>query len=154
MLFRSESAIVGLLSAQARAWRTRFPGLSNRAHKTIVGYLCTRGRAGVPVRQIYGATKELFLLDDATVRERVEDIEKLGLCEATPKEERLSGRTIVAPTPRLLAEFDDYLLAIVEEFRTAMRAIDPMFANPGPTDLTERERLAILQVFEIGRAHV
>ena len=47
---QTESAIVGLLSAQARAWRTRFPGLSNRAHQTIVGYLCTRGRAGVPVQ--------------------------------------------------------------------------------------------------------
>ena len=129
---QKESAIIDLLSGQQRAWRARFPSLANRAHQTIIGYLCTRGRAGVPVRQIYGVTKELYLLDDATVRERVEDIERLGLCEATPKGVKLTGRTIVAPTESLLATFDTYLLAVCDDIRTAMQHVDPSLSGPPP----------------------
>jgi len=143
-----ESAVIDLLAGQQRAWRAGFPALSNRAHQTIVGYLCTRGRAGVPVRQIYGVTKELYLLDDATVRERVEDIQRLGLCEATPAEPKLTGRTIVSPTQDLLAGFDTYLLAVCEEIRTAMGTIDPSLAGPAPTTIQDRDRTTILQVFD------
>jgi len=82
----------------------RLPALSNRAHQTIGGYLCTRGRTGVPVAQIYGVTKELYLLDDETVRERVEDIEQASLCEAAPKDMKLTGRTIVIPADTLLSD--------------------------------------------------
>ena len=95
-----------LLASQEREWRARFPGLINRVHQTIVSYLCTRGRAGVPVRQLYGATKEQFLLDDATVRERVDEIIRQGLCESIDEAERLSGRTIIAPNHELLIRFD------------------------------------------------
>lgn len=144
-----ESAIIDLLSAQQRAWRARFPSLANRAHQTIIGYLCTRGRAGVPVRQIYGVTKELYLLDDATVRERIEDIDRLELCKATPREMKLSGRTIVAPTEGLVATFDTYLLAVADAFRTAMQQIDPSLAGPPPATLQDRDRMTILQVFDI-----
>ena len=143
-----ESAVVDLLSGQQRAWRSCFPALANRAHQTIVGYLCTRGRGGVPVRQIYGVTKELYLLDDATVRERVEDIQRQGLCEATPAETRLTGRTIVAPTETLLTSFDTYLLQVCEEIRLAMATIDPALAGPAPGTLGERDRATILQVFD------
>jgi hypothetical protein len=145
---QKESAIIDLLSAQQRAWRAHFPSLSNRAHQTIIGYLCTRGRSGVPVRQIYGVTKELYLLDDATVRERVEEIDRQGLCEATPKESRLTGRTIVVPTETLLATFDAYLLAVAEEIRGAMQHIDASLTGPGPVVLHDRDRTTILQVFD------
>lgn len=143
-----ESAVVDLLAGQQRAWRAQFPSLANRAHQTIVGYLCTRGRTGVPVRQLYGVTKELYLLDDATVRERVEDIQRLGLCEATPRAAKLTGRTIVEPTAELLATFDIYLLAVVDEIRTAMATIDPSFSGPGPTAMNDRDRSTVLQVFD------
>jgi hypothetical protein len=143
-----ESAIIDLLSGQQRAWRARFPALSNRAHQTIVGYLCTRGRTGVPVRQIYGVTKELYLLDDATVRERVEEIEKTGLCAATPKDMKLTGRTIVTPTDALLGDFDAYLGTVAEELRLTMGHIDPSLSGPPPAALQERDRLTILQLFD------
>ena len=145
---QKESAIIDLLSGQQRAWRARFPALANRAHQTIIGYLCTRGRAGVPVRQIYGVTKELYLLDDATVRERVEDIERLGLCEATPKGVKMTGRTIVAPTESLLATFDTYLLAVCDDIRTAMQHVDPSLSGPPPAVLQDRDRATILQAFD------
>jgi len=38
---QKESAVIALLAAQQREWRTRFPGLTNRAHQANVGYLCT-----------------------------------------------------------------------------------------------------------------
>lgn len=145
---QKESAIIDLLSGQQKAWRARFPALANRVHQTIIGYLCTRGRGGVPVRQIYGVTKELYLLDDATVRERVEDIERLGLCVATPREAKLTGRTIVTPTDDLLSTFDTFLLAVTEEMQGAMRHIDPSLAGPGPVTLQDRDRATILQVFD------
>lgn len=143
-----ESAVIDLLSGQQKAWRARFPSLANRAHQTIIGYLATRGRAGVPVRQIYGVTKELYLLDDATVRERVEDVERLGLCEATPREAKLTGRTIVTPTEELLATFDSYLHAVIEDMRTAMQHLDPSLSGPGPVTLQDRDRTTVLQVFD------
>jgi len=143
-----ESAVVDLLAGQQRAWRARFPSLANRAHQTIVGYLCTRGRAGVPVRQIYGVTKELYLLDDATVRERVEDIQRLGLCEATPRDVKLTGRTIVSPTAELLSTFDAYLVSVVDELRLAMTTIDPSLSGPGPATMNDRDRSTVLQVFD------
>ncbi|MGE0416879.1 MAG: hypothetical protein AB7O80_08740, partial [Acetobacteraceae bacterium] len=109
-----ESAILDLLSAQQREWRAQFPALINRAQQAIVAYLCTRGRGGVPVRQIYGVTKELFLLDDATVRERVDEILRQGLLQASPDGGRLTGRTLVTPTPGLMAHFDAYLIAVAQ----------------------------------------
>ncbi len=145
---QKESAIIDLLSAQQRAWRARFPALANRVHQTIIGYLCTRGRGGVPVRQIYGVTKELYLLDDATVRERVEDIERLGLCVATPREAKLTGRTIVTPTEGLLSTFDTFLLAVADEMQGAMRHIDPSLSGSAPAALQDRDRGTILQVFD------
>ena len=145
---QKESAIIDLLSGQQRAWRARFPALANRVHQTIIGYLCTRGRGGVPVRQIYGVTKELYLLDDATVRERVEDIERLGLCVATPREAKLTGRTIVTPTEGLLSTFDAFLMAVTDEIQGAMRHIDPSLSGSGPAALQDRDRTTILQVFD------
>ena len=61
-----ERAAIALLSAQQQVWHAQFPELTNRAHQAILGYLCTRGRGGVPGRQICGAIKERLLLDDAT----------------------------------------------------------------------------------------
>ncbi len=137
-----EPAIIDLLAAQHREWRTRFPALSNRAQQAIVGYLCTRGRSGVPVRQIYGVTKELFLLDDATVRERVEEILRLGLCQASPETDKISGRTLITPTAALLAGFDAYLLVVAQHL-CAMAGV-----GAGPAALNDRDRSAILQAFD------
>lgn len=143
-----ETAILSLLTAQQQEWRARFPDLTNRVQQSIVGYLCTRGRPGVPVRQIYGVTKELFLLDDATVRERIEDIHRLGLCDATPPEPRMSGRTIVAPTPNLLNSYDAYLLSVLSHMRTALRDIDATRAGTPPARLSDRDRTQVLAVFD------
>lgn len=135
-------AVIDLLAAQQREWRAQFPGLTNRAHQTIVGYLCTRGRAGVPVRQLYGVTKELFLLDDATVRERVEEIVRQGFGAASPDDGKLTGRTVVAPTAVLLDGFDAYLRAVALPL-ARLAGISP------PATLTDRDRLAILQAFDL-----
>ncbi|MGE0225109.1 MAG: FHA domain-containing protein [Acetobacteraceae bacterium] len=141
---RKESAVLALLALQQREWRVHFPGLLNRAHQAIVGYLCGRARSGAPLRQLYGVTKEVFLLDDATVRERVDEILRLGLCRSDPPGERLSGRSLVIPNPVLLASFDDYLRPIAEQ----MRLIEPMRALAVPAALDEDDRQAILFAFD------
>jgi|GEM_PF-3297735 len=141
---QKESAVIALLAAQQREWRTRFPGLTNRAHQAIVGYLCTRARTGAPVRQLYGVTKELFLLDDATVRERVDEILRLGLAEADPPQERLSGRSIVIPTESLLTGFDAYLCPLAE----LMGTIEAGRAVAVSAPLSDRDRQALLAAFD------
>ncbi len=141
---QKESAVIALLAAQQREWRTRFPGLTNRAHQAIVGYLCTRARTGAPVRQLYGVTKELFLLDDATVRERVDEILRLGLAEADSPNDRLSGRSIVIPTEPLLTGFDAYLCPLAGQ----MAAIEGGQAPPLTGPLSDRDRQALLSAFD------
>ena len=73
-----ESAIIDLLSAQQREWRGHFPALINRAQQVVVGYLCTRGRNGVPVYALYGRDGAPQILSEIlSVREVRDALAKL-----------------------------------------------------------------------------
>ena len=71
--------------------------------------------------------KQVFLLDDATVRERVAEMVGLGAAALDPPEAAISARTIVVPTALLLRQFDAYLLELADALQAAVSALDPTF---------------------------
>jgi hypothetical protein len=146
---RREHEVIRFLLAQQEAWHGHFPGLTSRAQQLIVDYLCTKGRTGALVRQLYGVTKEMFLLDDATVRDRIAGIQRLGLCVTDPPDGRLTGRTLIAPTPSLVARHEEYLHALAERLCASAAVMEPGAFNRGPV-LAEQHRAAVLRLMETG----
>ena len=141
-------AVVRFLSAAQRAWHAAYPGLHRRAQPQIITHLATRGRGGAAVGELYGLVKQLFLLDDATVKERILEIGRRGLVALDPPEEALSTRTLVLPTAALLEAFDCYLLALTEALCAAAAAIDPSFAGRAPARIAPGHRAALLRALE------
>lgn len=117
--------VVRFLSACQRLWHADFPGLHRRAQPQIVHHLGTRGRGGATVGELHGLVKQIFLLDDSTVKERIQDISRQGLCRLDPAEEPLSTRSVVIPTDALLARFDRHVRALGEQLLAAAAALDP-----------------------------
>jgi hypothetical protein len=146
---RRQHEVIRFLLAQQEVWHRHFPGLASRAQQLIVDYLCTKGRTGALVRQLYGVTKEMFLLDDATVRDRIAGIQRLGLCVTDPADGRLTGRTLIAPTPSLIARHEAYLHALGERLCTSAAVIEPGAFNRGEV-LAERHRAVVLRLMETG----
>lgn len=109
---RDESAAVGLMLACQDAWIRYFPALHRRAHWHIVNHLGTKARAGASIGELHGLVRAVFLLDDATVKERVGRLVADGLCTIDGPAAAMSARTIVVPTPLLLERFDDYFRCI------------------------------------------
>ena len=144
----AEREVVRFLSATQRAWHETFPGMHRRAQPQIIAYLATRGRAGVAVGELYGLVKQLFLLDDSTVRERILEIGRRGLVELEPAEEAISTRTVVLPAQALLDGFDRYLLALAEPLLAAAAAIDPTLTGAPPTRVGAEQRAPILRALD------
>lgn len=140
--------MVRFLSAAQRAWHEAFPGLHRRAQPQMIGHLATRGRGGAAVGELYGLVKQVFLLDDATVRERILEIERRGLVRLDPPEEALSTRTVVVPAPALLEAFDSYLLALAGPLCAAAAMIDPAAAVRIPVRLVPEQRAPILRALD------
>jgi hypothetical protein len=86
--------------------------MSCRAEWQIAHHLCTRGRNGSPVGELYGLAKQVFPLDDATVKERLLSITQNGLCELDPPGSTYA-RTKATPTRTLLDQFDAHLQALI-----------------------------------------
>ena len=145
---RRESEVIRFLLAQQSVWRAHFPTLRSRAHQLIVNYLCTKGRGGSLARQLYGATKEVFLLDDSTIRDRLASVQRLDFCITEPPGEKLSGRTVILPTPALLTTHDAYMQAVGVEICAAATAIDAGRSFTAPRRLTERQHAAVLQTLD------
>lgn len=145
---RRESEVIRFLLAQQSVWRAHFPTLRSRAHQLIVDYLCTKGRGGSLARQLYGATKEVFLLDDSTIRDRLASVQRLDFCITDPPGEKLSGRTVILPTPALLTTHDAYMQAVGVEICAAATAIDAGRSFTAPRRLTERQHAAVLQTLD------
>ena len=78
-----------------------FPNLFRRAQSHIVTHLCTAGREGAAVGELYGLVKQVFLLDDSTVKERILEIKEQQLCGIDPPEASLSARSVVVPSSTL-----------------------------------------------------
>ncbi len=144
----AEREVVRFLSAVQRAWLDAFPGMHRRAQPQIIAYLATSGRGGAAVGELYGLVKQLFLLDDSTVKERILEIGRRGLVRLDPQDETLSTRTVVLPAAALLDGFDRYLLALAEPLCLAAAAIDRSLAVRPPAALAPEQRAPILRALE------
>ncbi len=112
---QAECEVVRFLSAYQTIWHAHFPSLFRRAQWHIVTHLCTTGREGAAVGELYGLVKQVFLLDDSTVKERILEIKEQQLCVVDPANAPLSARSVVVPTPALLELFDRHLIALAKE---------------------------------------
>jgi hypothetical protein len=141
------AVVVRLLMAADRHWHAAFPGLHRRAQPQLVNHLATRGHRGSSVGELHGLVRQTFLLDDSTVKERIQEIAARGLCAVDPAEEALTTRSVVTATPALLACFDRYLLDLAGSLLDAAAALDPAIAPDPPCDLSPPLR-ALLEVAE------
>ncbi len=142
---QAEREVVRFLSAYQTIWHAHFPSLFRRAQWHIVTHLCTSGREGAAVGELYGLVKQVFLLDDSTVKERILEIKELQLCVVDPPSAALSARSVVVPTPALLDMFDRHLLALAKELCATATALDPATRTTSPRRIDAEQRNIILQ---------
>jgi hypothetical protein len=142
---QAEREVVRFLSAYQAIWHGHFPSLFRRAQWHIVTHLCTSGREGAAVGELYGLVKQVFLLDDSTVKERILEIKEQGLCTVDPPDAALSARSVVVPTPALLELFDRHLIALGKELCTTAAVLDPATRATPPHTLDADQRNVILQ---------
>jgi hypothetical protein len=144
----AERDVVQLLLAYQDLWFAHFPPLSRRAEWHIVHHLCTKGRNGCPVGELYGLVKQIFLLDDATVKERLLTISQLGFCELDSGKQ-IYARTVVVPTATLLDRFDAHL----RDFAGRLSALAPVLGmpvlNPPPAALLAEDRALLLRPLSV-----
>ncbi len=95
--------------------------------------------------------KQVFLLDDATVRERIGDLVGLGFCVLDPAGAAVSARTIVVPTEALLGQFDCYLLELAARLVAAATTLDPSLHRGAPRRLDDDARRTILRAVDCCR---
>ncbi len=128
--------VVRLLLETERCWHAAFPGLHRRAQPQLLNHLAARGHRGSSLGELHGLVKQMFLLDDSTVKERILEIARHGLCALDPAEETLSTRSMVTATPALLARFDRYLLELAGSLLAAAATLDPTIASAPPAGLS------------------
>jgi FHA domain len=142
---QAERDVVRFLSAYQTIWHAHFPQLFRRAQWHIVTHLCTNGREGAAVGELYGLVKQVFLLDDSTVKERILEIKEQELCVVDPPNAALSARSVIVPTPALLDLFDRHLIALAKELYTTVAALDPTARGTPPRKLDAEQRAIMLQ---------
>jgi FHA domain len=142
---QAEREVVRFLSAYQTIWHAHFPSLFRRAQWHIVTHLCTAGREGAAVGELYGLVKQIFLLDDSTVKERILEIRDQGLCVVDPPDGALSARSVIVPAPTLLELYDRHLLAFGKELAATAAALDPETRIQPPRKLDPQLRGIILQ---------
>jgi hypothetical protein len=143
-----EPEVLRLLQAYQDIWFSHFPMLSRRAEWHIAHHLCMRGRNGSPVGELYGLAKQIFLLDDATVKERLVSINQIGLCELDPAGQ-IYARTIATPTRSLLDKFDAHLRAFVSPLSETAKMFGVVQSAPAPAELSAQYRTLVLQPLDI-----
>lgn len=124
---RSSREIVRFLMAIQDLWFEHFPRLTKRGEAHIATYLSVTRRDGCAVGELTGYIKQLFLLDEATIKERLRDAERVGLLGLDPPLGPLSSRTAIVPTALLLDRFDGYLAAVGATLLVTARRLDPAF---------------------------
>jgi hypothetical protein len=147
----AEREVVRFLSAYQAIWHAHFPSLYRRAQWHIVTHLCTKGREGAAVGELYGLVKQVFLPDDSTVKERILEIQELKLCSVDPPTGALSARSIIVPSATLFELFDRHLLVLAKELAATASALDPSVRLAPPRRLDAQQRIIILQ--SLSRCH-
>jgi hypothetical protein len=142
---QAEREVVRFLSAYQTIWHAHFPSLFRRAQWHIVTHLCTVGREGAAVGELYGLVKQVFLLDDSTVKERILEIKEQGLCAVDPANAALSARSVIVPTSTLLDLFDRHLLALAKQLCSTATTIDTATHAVPPRKIDAEQRNIILQ---------
>ncbi len=142
---QEEREVVRFLSAYQTIWHAHFPSLYRRAQWHIVTHLCTKGREGAAVGELYGLVKQVFLLDDSTVKERILEIQELNLCSVDPPNGVLSARSVIVPTATLFELFDRHLVALAKALAVTASALDPSVHLGLPRKLDAQQRDVILQ---------
>jgi len=142
---QAEREVVRFLSAYQTIWHAHFPSMFRRAQWHIITHLCTTGREGAAVGELYGLVKQVFLLDDSTVKERILGIREQQLCVVDPADAPLSARSVIVPTPALLELFDRHLMALAKELCATATALDPAARCMPPRRLDTEQRGIILQ---------
>ncbi len=117
--------VVRFLSTYRETWHRFFPDLHRRGQWHLVSYLCGQGRDGASVAELSGLVKQVFLLDDATVRERLAELYRLAFCTVDPADRPVSARTVVVPTALLLATFDAHLIEVAGHLLRPTRGVPP-----------------------------
>jgi len=145
---QAQREIVGFLSAYQEIWHRFFPDLHRRGQWHLVCHLCVRARAGAPVGELSGMVKQVFLLDDATVRERLGELYRLGFSAIDPADRPVSARTLVVPTPLLTAKFDGHLIETAGRLlETALAGTTPRRRAP-PAQMDPETRRKLLNAIE------
>jgi hypothetical protein len=140
---QAQREIVGFLSAYQEIWHRFFPDLHRRGQWHLVSHLCVRARSGAAVGELSGMVKQVFLLDDATVRERLGELNRLGFSVLEPSDRPVSARTLVVPSPLLTTKFDAHLIETIRRLlETSLPGNAPHHrAAPAQIDAETRRKL-------------
>ncbi len=145
---QAQREIVGFLSAYQEIWHKFFPDLHRRGQWHLVSHLCVRARGGAPVGELSGMVKQVFLLDDATVRERLAELYRLGFSAIEPADRPVSARTLVVPTPLLTAKFDGHMIETARRLLETTLAGGPQRYRTAPAQIDAETRRKLLMAIE------
>jgi hypothetical protein len=139
-----QDAAAKTISAYWDGWHAAFPALHKRGHWHIVHHLCTEAQTGAPLGELLGLTRQALLVDDATVRDRVEELLADGQTVTEPPGSALSSRVILVPTAALLTRYDTTLLSLLAAMADAMPWLQTGQARPHLPTLTPAARALAL----------
>ena len=128
----SERAAVRLLVAYWDGWQEAFPHAHRRAQWHIIHHLAAHAQHGAAMAELLGLTRQALLLDDSTVRDRVQELTEAGDCTTEPAGAPLAARTVIIPRPGLLARYDKTLLSLLVSFDRAAADVQPGLRLPAP----------------------
>ncbi len=130
-------------------WHAAFPRLHRRAHWHIVHHLCSQAPTGAPLGELLGLTRQALLLDDATVRDRVQDLADEGDCTTEPAGAPLAARTMIVPAPALLARYEHTLLSLLAALDQSAPDLQPGLRLPPTPTLTPQARTLALETLGV-----
>jgi len=142
MLF-TPLAVAIFLGRTQQTWLEHFPDMSRRAQGHIAAFLCVRHRTGCQFGELSGHIKQIFLLDDATIKERVRAAAEAGLVTIEP--EPLSARAVILAAAPFLEAFDRFLVATARDLNT-LTAARGQIIHVTPERLDKRLRLLLADV--------
>jgi len=102
--------ILWFLGESQKSWLSLFPQMTRRAQPHLAMFLCVNQRGGCQFAELSGFIRQNFLLDEATIKERIRMA--IGESLVCIEPEILSSRTIIMPTAQLHALYDQFLTAI------------------------------------------